>query len=436
MIELFKARTPGSPSRARAPAGTTTGRGSPPRPPAATPPTSSRWTTATSSNTPAAACSCRSTTRWRPASSTSRASPGGDRQRQGRRQDLRRQPRRQLEHADRQHAGLRGGRRRAAGTGHDLGRVRGARRRADREGRQARLPRHRPTAAATSRPSSTGCASAARRSTTPKASSASTRATRPNGSPCGRRCATAAPACRPTCRRSTSSTSRRAWSRSATRRSPSPTRNQIVGFQAINQAPLVMVPYPTGGPGLQARPVPQAVAVLQRLRQHRRSRPRRRVHQLLRQRPGGDRGARRRARRARVRRRCARSSMNTLDELGKRADRVHRRPRRPRRAAAAAAARRRRRDPVRARSASTRRSGSARRPRRAPRRWCPRPPRSSPGAEPMAAPRRCDGDRFGGRSRSRSRQLARPGLGRERRGLHVPAALADRLPGADAPGRR
>ena len=69
-------RQPGRrPSRARAPAGTTTGRGSRRRPPAATRPTSCRWTTATSSSTRAAACCCRSTTRWRPAPSTSRASP-------------------------------------------------------------------------------------------------------------------------------------------------------------------------------------------------------------------------------------------------------------------------------------------------------------------------------------------------------------------------
>ena len=119
--------------------------------------------------------------------------------------------------------------------------------------------------------------------------------------------------------------------------------NQIVGFQAINQAPLVMVPYPTGGAGLQARPVPQAVDVLQRLRQHRRAGRGGEVRQLLHQRPGGDRGARRRARRAGVGG-GARGALEHARRARQGADRVHREPRRPRRAAAAAAAGRRRRD--------------------------------------------------------------------------------------------
>ena len=51
-----------------------------------------------------------------------------------------------------------------------------------------------------------------------------------------------------------------------------------------------------------------------------------------------------------------------------------------------------------------------------------------PGLSRMAAPRAASASATRGRGRGRALRLARPGLGRERRGLHVPAALADRLP--------
>ena len=277
-------------------------RGSRPRPPAATPPTSCRWTTATSSSTRAAACCCRSTRRWRPAtldlsgfSEDAIASGKVDGKTYGVSLGANSStmivntaafeeagvalPERGItwdDYAERmaeltEKAGKRGLLR--------LGRRR--RRRADVR--------------------AAGCASAARRSTTPRASSASTRTTRPHGSRCGRRCATAAPACRPTSRRSTSSTSRRAWSSLGHAAVSFAHSNQIVGFQAINQAPLVMLPTTRpAAPARKPRPVPQAVDVLQRLRQHRRAGRGGEVRQLLRQRPGGDRGARRRARRAGV----------------------------------------------------------------------------------------------------------------------------------------
>ena len=151
---------------------------------------------------------------------------GRHRRRQGRRQDLRHQPRRQLEHDDGQQGGLRGGRRRAAREGNDLGRLCRAGRRADREGRQARLLRL--VRRRRRRADLRVLAAPARQGALRRRGQARLRRRR-----CDRvvrdvagACATAAPACRPTCRRSTSSPSRRAWSRSATRRSPSTTRTR------------------------------------------------------------------------------------------------------------------------------------------------------------------------------------------------------------------
>ena len=108
------------------------------------PPTSSRWTTATSSNTRAAAPSLPldDFDRQRHLDVSAISTEDADRRRQGRRQALRHQPRRQLGRDDGQH---RRPSRRPASTLPDRDMTwddyADARRRADQEGRQARLLR-------------------------------------------------------------------------------------------------------------------------------------------------------------------------------------------------------------------------------------------------------------------------------------------------------
>ena len=211
-------------------------------------------------------------------------------------------------------------------------------RRADREGRQAAASTARQTAAASSRPSSSGCASAARRSTTPTASSASTRATRARGSRCGqamRDSGACVPADVQALDQLNIETSMVTLGHAAVSFAHS---NQLVGFQApqpgaarhgavADRRPRRPSPASTASRRCSSAPTP-TTGVAERGGE---------VRQLLHQRPGGDRGARRRARRAGADG-GPRGARADARRARPGADRVHRQPRRPGRPAAAAAA--------------------------------------------------------------------------------------------------
>ena len=295
-------RQPGRrPSRARAPAGTTTGPGSRRRPPAATRPTSCRWTTATSSSTRAAACCCRSTTRSRPAT---------------------------LDLSGFSEDAIAGGKVDGKIYGISLGANSSTMivNKAAFEEAGVALPERGMTWDEYAARAAELTEKAGKRGFYGSADGGGVEPTfecwlRQRGKAlydaegklgfdagdatewfamwqAMRDSGACVPADLQALDQLNIETSMVSLGQRGGR--PSPTRTRSSASRPINQAPLVMVPYPTGGAELEARPVPQAVDVLQRLRQHRRAGRGGEVHQLLHQRSGGDRGARRRARRARV----------------------------------------------------------------------------------------------------------------------------------------
>ena len=141
-------------------------------------------------------------------------------------------------------------------------------RRADREGRQARLLRLGRRRRRRADASRTGCASAARRSTTPTASSASTQADATDWFAMwarhARQQAPASPADVQALDQLNIETSMVTLGQGGDRLRPLEPDRRLPG--ASTRTPLAMVPYPTRRARRRARPLPQAVDVLQRLR--------------------------------------------------------------------------------------------------------------------------------------------------------------------------